>query len=96
VGAVAAEEVAVLEPVEGTVVVTVMVTVVAMVAVMVVAMVVAMVMVSPLAIAMAGPASRSATAVGQRSLHPAASIARVRQPDDCPPRHPDGRIRQVG
>ena len=82
-------EAAVLEPVVGPALVTVVVTVVAMLAVMV--------MVSPLAIAMTrGPASRLATAVGQRSLHPAASIARVRQPDDCPPRHLDGRIHQVG
>ena len=63
---------------------------------MVTAVVMAVVMVSPLATAMAGPASRSALAAGPRSLHPAASIARVRQPDDCPPRHLDGRIHQVG
>jgi len=63
---------------------------------MVTAVVMAVVMASPLATAMAGPASRSALAAGPRSLHPAASIARVRQPDDCPPRHLDGRIHQVG
>jgi len=60
------------------------------------AVVTAIVTVSPPATAMAGAASRSALAAGPRSLHPAASIARVRQPDDCPPRHLDGRTHQVG
>jgi len=80
------EEEAVLEPA--------VVTVVATAAVMV--LVTVGVMVSPLAIAMAGPASRSAMAVGRRSMHPVASIARGRQLDGYPLRRRDGRIRQVG
>jgi hypothetical protein len=86
----AVEEEAVLEPA----VVTVVATVVATAAVMV--LVTVGVMVSPLAIAMAGPASRSAMAVGRRSMHPVASIARGRQLDGYPLRRRDGRIRQVG
>ena len=82
----AVEEEAVLEPA--------VVTVVATAAVMV--LVTVGVMVSPLAIAMAGPASRSAMAVGRRSMHPVASIARGRQLDGYPLRRRDGRIRQVG
>jgi hypothetical protein len=101
----AAEQVAVLELVVGTVVGTVagtgMVTAAATVSATVVAMVAATVsvtvMVSTLAITMTpGPASWSATAVGQRSLPPAASIARIRQPDDFLLRHRDGRIHTVG
>jgi hypothetical protein len=82
----AVEEEAVLEPAVATAVATAAVMVLVTVGVMV----------SPLAIAMADPASRSAMAVGQRSLHPAASIARVRQLDGYPLRRRDGRIRQVG
>ncbi len=55
------------------------------------------VMVSLLAIAMMpGPATRSATAVGQRSLHLAVSIARIGQRNACPLRRRDGRIRPAG
>ena len=80
------EEEAVLEPAVVTVVATAAATVLVTVGVMV----------SPLAIAMAGPASRSAMAVGRRSMHPVASIARGRQLDGYPLRRRDGRIRQVG
>jgi hypothetical protein len=76
---VVAEEVAVLEP--GMVTGMVTVTVVEMGL--------------PLAIAMAGRAPRSATAVGQRSLHPAVSIAPIRQRDGSPLRRRDGRTRPV-
>ena len=82
----AVEEEAVLEPAVVTVVATAAATVLVTVGVMV----------SPLAIAMAGPASRSAMAVGRRSMHPVASIARGRQLDGYPLRRRDGRIRQVG
>ena len=110
-GAVEPEEgAAVLEPVVATVAATVLATAMVMLVVMLVVTVLAMVlvMVAVTAVAMvtvllparatatAGGATWSAPVAGQRSRHPAVSIARVRQPDDCPPRHLDGRIHQVG
>jgi hypothetical protein len=77
-------EPAVLEPVLATAMVMVLATVLVVVG-----------MGSLLAMAMEGPASRSATAVGQRSLPLAASIARVRQPGASPARRLETLIRIV-
>ena len=100
------EGAAVLEPVAATEVATVVVMLAATVVVMLVVTVLVMAAVTAAAMvtvllparatATAGEATWSAPVAGQRSRHPAVSIARVRQPDDCPPRHLDGRIHQVG